>query len=636
VKQGSLGSDVSIDGVDISFDGKGVLLSGASIKLEIGHRYALIGENGSGKTTLLRRMALGAIPGWPRHLRVYYLQQEDFCGADGEPVTVLDFVLEETQRLQRLRAEEEALEAALDVGEDEESLVRLSEALCCVVADIEKIEDSRRHYGADVQARVKSLPNSEREVLKGLGLTRLAGIEKAALSGGQRTRVAIAQALLSVERGECDVLCLDECTNHLDLASAAFVTARLSTLTSCVVVAVSHDAEFLEATCTDVIAIVGCSLTYFPGSLNSYYKHLTDMALFNESRVDAQHRKEAHIERSLAYARENGQDTQVKNTEKKLARASMSARADGKKFHLFSLKKLDEASLRLPEVVSASKVKKESDHPWLFDAARSAASAPLRETRFSFSEPAELRSSSESRPLITLRDCAFGWKIKMKGDGAHVLQNVTLEINMGTRVALIGKNGSGKSTLLLAIARLIRNGGVGTDEKIAASAAVARLVSGTASVVPNVTCGFVSQQHIDEFAPFLLQTPLDYLRYQVRPEKPLHSVSDLDLRSHLGRFGIVGASSLQPVGALSGGEKARLAMAAACLHSPQILLLEEPTNHLSPGALQALKAACIEFKGAIVFSSHSKHFVQDVATSLCELTGAATDGAASVKVSMMC
>lgn len=684
MKAASLGKTVSIDAVDISFDGKSAILSNASIKLDEGHRYALIGENGSGKTTLLRRMALGAIPGWPGHLRIHYLQQEDFVVSDS--MTVLDYVLAETENLMRLRKEEQELERELDelAGEDEDAMVEITERLCAIADAIEKIELSAKtkvdstpsnaptatatttataastksnstsskkpttsskaatngkapssstisqsnanSKDSVVQSaereRLKTLPVPQKSIFKGLGLVSLVAQKMSKLSGGQRSRCALAKALLSVEKGECDLLLLDECTNHLDVSCTTFVQQYISNITSCIVVAVSHDEAFLEAICTDVmtIDIASHQLSYFPGGIADYWRNIEEQAKFMEARLDSQHRKEEHIEKSLQYAREKGLDSTIRNKEKKLVRASMTSRADGKKFKLFSLKTLDEDALRMPDVVSATRNTTRLDHPWIFDASRYQHGARSKLIKFSFPEPADLRTSA-TRPLLTLEKCKFRWE---GNDTDPVLRNVTLNLSMGSRVALIGQNGAGKTTLLTALSRILDQDAGNAVATAAAGNSVdgsrKAILSGVHQIAPNVRAGFVAQQHVDDLVHYLLKSPMEYLRHYLM-EKSGSNWTDLELRSHLGKFGLGGNISLQPIGAMSGGEKARLAMAAACVYSPQILLLDEPTNHLSPASLIALKSACVEFQGSIVFSSHNKEFVDQVATIKCTLSG---------------
>ena len=610
VKAASLGGDISIDRVEISFDGK-ELLANASIKLEQKHRYALIGENGSGKSTLLRRMALGAIPGWPSHIRTIYLQQEDARATDAS-LTVLDYILQETEELERLKLEEAALEAFLEGGEDEDELVRLTEALCAVVDRIEGIEAGARKTCTSAKERLELLPAAERDVIKGLGLGGLVPKACILLSGGQRTRCALARALLAVQRGECDLLLLDECTNHLDATHTDWLQSHLTSITSCAIVAVSHDEAFLSEICTAVMVINADShtLSYFPGAFEAFVRNSQEMASFNEGRLDSQHRKEAHIEKSLQFAREKGLDSTIRNKEKKLQRAALSARADGKKFKLFSLKFLDESALRLPDVVSASKKSTRLDHPLHFDAARIAPTSRARLVAFRFPEPPDLRN--DSRPIVTLDKCQVGWGATVVDP--PILNQLTLELHMGDRIALVGRNGCGKTTLLTALALALKS--TGPREGVGAA-----ITGGTLHIEAAVAAGFVGQQHIDGLAAFLDISPLAFLHQMIAASETRKSWSDLELRTHLGKFALGGEIALQVIGSLSGGEKARLAMAAATLHSPHVLILDEPTNHLSPASLSALRLACTDFQGAIVFSSHSAAFVEAVATQTLELKG---------------
>jgi ATPase subunit of ABC transporter with duplicated ATPase domains len=221
---------------------------------------------------------------------------------------------------------------------------------------------------------------------------------------------------------------------------------------------------------------------------------------------------------------------------------------------------------------------------------------------------------------------------------------------MGSRVALLGANGAGKTTFLSALSRLFDDNAVGcisdcmTNSSCGSSGSRKAILAGAHQIAPNVRAGFVSQQHIDDLVNHLMNSPLEYLRQYIFEKNNKSSAglagvgvgvisasssfgekggswSDLDLRSHLGKFGLGGNICLQPIGAMSGGEKARLAMAAACISCPQILLLDEPTNHLSPSSLIALKTACVEFQGSIVFSSHNKDFVEQVSTVKITLNG---------------
>jgi energy-coupling factor transporter ATP-binding protein EcfA2 len=92
--------------------------------------------------------------------------------------------------------------------------------------------------------------------------------------------------------------------------------------------------------------------------------------------------------------------------------------------------------------------------------------------------------------------------------------------------------------------------------------------------------------------------------------------SDLDIRAHLGAFGISGDVALQPIGSLSGGQKVRMMFACACVRHPQVLLLDEPSNNLSPEAIEALISSLKSYQGALVIISHDQYLLRSVCKEL--------------------
>jgi ATPase subunit of ABC transporter with duplicated ATPase domains len=131
----------------------------------------------------------------------------------------------------------------------------------------------------------------------------------------------------------------------------------------------------------------------------------------------------------------------------------------------------------------------------------------------------------------------------------------------------------------------------------------------------NLIVGHLSQHHIDTMSSQLDLTPIQYLQNQSS------SLSDLAARAHLGKFGISGPVAMNPIAALSGGQKARLALAAACLRSPHILLLDEPTNHLSMDSIEALAEAVRSFEGTAIVISHNQWFLNATCDELLLVRG---------------
>jgi energy-coupling factor transporter ATP-binding protein EcfA2 len=141
----------------------------------------------------------------------------------------------------------------------------------------------------------------------------------------------------------------------------------------------------------------------------------------------------------------------------------------------------------------------------------------------------------------------------------------------------------------------------------------------------------VHQNHIDALIPHfalnsvelllhLSTTGLSLLACQERLDTHqttrAESISELDARAHLGKFGISGDLALQPIGSLSGGQKARLSLSCILLKRPHVLLFDEPSNHLSIGAIEALIVAMREFSGAIVVVSHNQHLLSLVCNEI--------------------
>ena len=112
------------------------------------------------------------------------------------------------------------------------------------------------------------------------------------------------------------------------------------------------------------------------------------------------------------------------------------------------------------------------------------------------------------------------------------------------------------------------------------------------------------QQHQQESLPYDL-SPLEYLHSVA----PVSSQNEQLLRAHLGSFGLSGDLALQQIGKLSGGQKARVVLAALTIHRPHLLLLDEPTNNLDLASIRAMKEAVAAYNGAVIIASHDMNFV---------------------------
>ncbi|GAA4760483.1 ABC-F family ATP-binding cassette domain-containing protein [Stakelama sediminis] len=198
---------------------------------------------------------------------------------------------------------------------------------------------------------------------------------------------------------------------------------------------------------------------------------------------------------------------------------------------------------------------------------------------FGFPDPDELRP-----PLITLDMAAVGY------GATPVLKRLNLRLDPDDRIALLGRNGNGKTTL----ARLL--------------AAQLAPMEGDMNASGKMRVGYFTQYQVEELDS--RDTPLDHMTRQMRDAKPAA------VRAQLGRFGFSGDKATTKVEKLSGGERARLALALITRDAPHLLILDEPTNHLDVDAREALVQALNAYSGAVLLVSHDRHMLEMTADRL--------------------
>ncbi|TRD10080.1 ABC-F family ATP-binding cassette domain-containing protein [Erythrobacter insulae] len=199
---------------------------------------------------------------------------------------------------------------------------------------------------------------------------------------------------------------------------------------------------------------------------------------------------------------------------------------------------------------------------------------------FDFPNPAALKP-----PMITMDTAAVGYETDVP-----ILRQVSMRIEPDDRIALLGRNGNGKTTL----ARLL--------------AAQLPLMEGEINAPGKMKVGYFTQYQVEELAGD--ETPLEHMNRAMegRPQSAI--------REQLGRFGFSGNRATSKVGKLSGGERARLALALVTRDAPHLLILDEPTNHLDVDAREALVQALNDYSGAVILISHDRHMVELTADRL--------------------
>jgi ATP-binding cassette subfamily F protein 3 len=354
----------------------------------------------------------------------------------------------------------------------------------------------------------------------------------AKLSGGWQTRLKLAALLLH----DPNLLLLDEPTNFLDLRTQILLEHFLRDFRAACLI-VSHDRTFLNATCTHTLGLSRGKLYSFPGKIEAYMQFQVEKREHEERSNAAIMTKRKHLEDFIA---------------RNKARASTAALAQSK---AKALEKLE-----LTEIAS--------DEP----------SASIRAPRITPRKGVALRC----------RDLAIGYPER------QIASDVQLEIDHGSRVAIVGDNGQGKTTFLRTI--------------------VDSLKPLAGEIKWGHACDIgVYAQHVYTSLPEK-QTVHEYLRQEAAFGK-----KEEEILAVAGSLLFRGSHVKKPISVLSGGERARLCLAGLLLSNHNILILDEPGNHLDVDTVDALVEALVEYEGTVIFTSHDRDFTKRVATAIVEV-----------------
>src|SRR5687768_5205829 len=354
----------------------------------------------------------------------------------------------------------------------------------------------------------------------------------AKLSGGWQTRLKLAALLLH----DPNLLLLDEPTNFLDLRTQILLEHFLRNYQEACLI-VSHDRAFLAATCSHTLDLSRGKLTMFPGKIDAFLEYQRERREHDERTNAAVLAKRRHLEEFIA---------------KNKARASTATRARSKSKQLERLETVDIAT----------------DEP------TANIRAPLVEPR--------------KGPALRCRDLAIGYPER------QVAADIDLEIDHGSRAAIVGDNGQGKTTFLRSV--------VDSLEPLA----------GEVRWGHGCQIGIYAQ-HVYTSLPEK-QTVLDYLENSAAAGTKIQEILDL-----AGALLFRGESVKKRVAVLSGGERARLCLAGLLLSQYNVLILDEPGNHLDVDTVEALAEALLAYKGTVIFTSHDRHFMKRVATCIVEV-----------------
>ena len=407
-----------------------------------------------------------------------------------------------------------------------------------LLARAEEFFDARRYEQLEdliVRRDGYALESRAGEFLEGLGIpSEVHEQPLSSLSGGFKLRVLLGQVLAS----KPDVLLLDEPTNHLDILSIRWLEKFLADFRGAALL-VSHDHRFLDNVATHIVDVDYATVKVYPGNYQGFVR----------AKAEERERREKEIEKRQAKIAEH--QAFVDRFRAKATKARQ-AQSKLKLIQKIDIEELPQSSRRYPSF------------------------------RFAQARPS-------GRQVLELTDIA-----KSYGDN-RVLEDVSLTVMRGERVAIIGPNGIGKSTLL----------------KIAMGEESAD--SGTIEWGYEARRGYAAQDHREQ-----LDSPSQTLASWLAGACPGESIGFV--RGHLGAVLFSGDEADKKLSALSGGEAARLLFAREVVVQPNVLVLDEPTNHLDLEAIEALVKGLRDYEGTLVFVSHDRWFVGELATRIVEIT----------------
>ena len=345
-------------------------------------------------------------------------------------------------------------------------------------------------------------------------------------SGGWRMRISLAKILL---RREAHLL-LDEPTNHLDVASKNWLAQELAGYPGSILM-VTHDQPFLERVATRILDVEHGKVVSYPGAFSDFQRSKETRQAQLDAMADRQEREIARQEQFIDRFRSKA--TKAKQVQSRIK----------------ALDRMD----RVERMVDS------------------------KTTTF------QIKSTGRvERVVLEVNGIFHDW------DDLPALLDVSLEVERGQKVALIGHNGGGKSTLLRILAGEVEP----TEGQISWSERSRR--------------GYYAQ-HQDETLD-LNSTVLEAVRESAQDQP------DGALRGILGRFLFSSDDVYKVIRMLSGGEKSRVALAKFLVQPNNVLLLDEPTNHLDAGTRDELLSALGEYDGTIICASHDPAIVDEIAT----------------------
>ncbi|HEC0602024.1 TPA: ABC-F family ATP-binding cassette domain-containing protein [Listeria monocytogenes] len=510
---------VAMNKVVKSFTGD-IILEKVSLQLEEGERVGLIGRNGEGKSTILKILkgtegVDSGIVTSKKGAKIGLLEQLSTVDPN---IIVEQYLRTSFGELEDLEKELRALEGEMATNASEKLMNRYGDKMA-LFGEL---------GGYEMDANLN-------KVVNGLDIGKLLSQSWGDLSGGEKTKTALAHLLLQ----KTDLLLLDEPTNHLDLMAVEWLTVFLQHYSGTVLV-VSHDRYFLDEVVEKMVELENRELIVYHTNFSGYLKEREERLLREFQDYKDQQKKIKKMQQAIKRLRQWAMQANPPND-------AMFRRA----------KNMERALERMEKV----------KRPVLTQ----------KQMQLQFDEAG--RSGQE---VVVMENLSKSFSEKT------IIQEVSLQIRQGERVAIIGENGAGKSTLLK-----IMEGKVVPDD-------------GVIKVGASVKIASLSQQ-MEELNEEM--TVLDAFRDKV-------VVTEGEARQMLAGFMFYGEMVFRKVRNISGGERMRLRLAQFINMPVNTLILDEPTNHLDIASREVLEEAIRAFSGTIITVSHDRYFIDQLCSKV--------------------
>lgn len=507
---------ISTNNLTLRF-GSRVLFEDVNITFTPGNCYGLIGANGAGKSVFLKLLSgemettSGFVSIAPKN-RIAVLKQNHY---EYDEFKVLETVIMGHKRLYDIIHEKNAIYEKSDFSEEDG----------IKAGELEYEFAELNGWEAESQAG---------SLLESIGIpTEFHDVKMADLSGGEKVRVLLAQALF----GNPDILLLDEPTNHLDVDTIMWLEEFLINFENTVIV-VSHDRQFLDKVCTHIADIDYNKIQLYTGNYTFWYE-ASRLALKqkqdqNKKTEEKMEELKTFIARFSANASKAKQATSRKNLLNKL-----------------SLEEIKPSTRRYPYI--------------LFK--------PEREA---------------GQEILDID------KLNKSVDGSLIIKNFSLRVERGEKIAFVGRDNLAASTLFEIL--------MGEQEAD----------SGTYKWGVTTNQAYFPKDNSKYFTEDL--NLIDWLR-QYSKDKDENFI-----RGFLGKMLFSGEEALKKSNVLSGGEKVRCMFSKMMVTGANVLILNEPTNHLDLESISVLNNALIEFQGTVLFISQDYQFIDSIANRIIEIT----------------